>query len=158
MLFSVVSGSSSRFSPRSIIRLSPLAKIMTSCISYQTRNFERGAVKACQASSILETPSQSFLHPGNSRTHNGQSTEAVARLQKSRAFCEIPLCRDIYCVSRWLPPVSATKQKKFCEASRRLPKMDSSNHILSQWRRRRSAISMKRSSGLLSRLMRVTNI
>lgn len=63
--------------------LSPRGKLMTSCISYQTRQFDLGAAKAEEAVTMQQVSPQAFLHLGNSLTHNGNSKRAVEVLSAS---------------------------------------------------------------------------
>jgi TolB-like protein/Tfp pilus assembly protein PilF/tRNA A-37 threonylcarbamoyl transferase component Bud32 len=78
--------------------LSPRAKLITSCILYQSRNFQNGAAKAGEAVKMQENSPQAFLHFGNSLTHNDQSAKAVevlsasARVWETSALPKYMLC------------------------------------------------------------------
>ncbi len=63
--------------------LSPRAKLMSSCIFYQTRRFGRGAEKAAEAVSMQPGSPAAFLHLGNSLTHNAGSEEAIEYLKSA---------------------------------------------------------------------------
>ena len=68
--------------------LSPRAKLMTSCILYQTGNFDEGAAKAEEALRIQANSPNAFLHFGNSLTHNGNTERAVEVLSESARLLE----------------------------------------------------------------------
>ncbi len=63
--------------------LAPRAKLMSSCICYQSRRFERGAEKAGEALSMQPGAPAAFLHFGNSLTHNGNTEKAIEVLTES---------------------------------------------------------------------------
>jgi TolB-like protein/Tfp pilus assembly protein PilF len=78
--------------------LSPLAKVMTSCISYQSRHFEEAATKARQASDMQLTFPQAFLHLGNALPHCGAATEAVEVLTTlSELWRDSPVPKFMLC-------------------------------------------------------------
>jgi tetratricopeptide (TPR) repeat protein len=62
--------------------LSPLAKVMTSCISYQTRHFDEAAKKSRQGSEMQLDFPQGFLHLGNTLPFCGRAAEAIEVLTK----------------------------------------------------------------------------
>jgi adenylate cyclase len=63
--------------------LSPRGKLMTSCICYQTGQYDLGAAKAEEAVAMQQNSPTAFLHLGNSLTHNGNGKRAVEVLSAS---------------------------------------------------------------------------
>ena len=68
--------------------LAPRAKLMTSCILYQTGNYDKGAAKAEAAVRIQGNSPQAFLHFGNSLTHSGDTEKAIEVLSESAKLLE----------------------------------------------------------------------
>jgi len=68
--------------------LAPRAKLITSCVFYQSRQFDKGAAKADEAVRMQENSPPAFLHLGNSLTHDGRAARAVEVLQSSARFWE----------------------------------------------------------------------
>ena len=81
--------------------LSPRAKLITSCVFYQSRHFNDGATKADEAVRMQENSPPAFLHLGNSLTHNGRTTRAVevltasARVWETSALPRYMLCHAL---------------------------------------------------------------
>jgi tetratricopeptide (TPR) repeat protein len=68
--------------------LAPRAKLITSCVFYQSRHFSNGAAKADEAVAMQENSPPAFLHLGNSLTHGGRTARAVEVLTASAKFWE----------------------------------------------------------------------
>jgi serine/threonine-protein kinase len=68
--------------------LAPRAKLITSCVFYQSRLFNNGAAKADEAVAMQENSPPAFLHLGNSLTHAGRTGRAVEVLRASARFWE----------------------------------------------------------------------
>jgi eukaryotic-like serine/threonine-protein kinase len=68
--------------------LAPRAKLMTSCVLYQTRHFNEGARKAFEALEMEVNSAISLLHYGNSLTHGVSVEKAVEVLRQSARLWE----------------------------------------------------------------------
>ncbi len=81
--------------------LAPRAKLITSCVFYQSRQFSSGAAKADEAVKMQENSPPAFLHLGNSLTHNGRTARAVevlsasARVWETSALPRYMLCHAL---------------------------------------------------------------
>ena len=81
--------------------LSPRAKLITSCVFYQSRHFNNGAAKADEAVQMQQNSAPAFLHLGNSLTHNGRTPRAVevltasARVWEASALPRYMLCHAL---------------------------------------------------------------
>ena len=81
--------------------LSPRAKLITSCVFYQSRHFNDGAAKADEAVAMQNDSAPAFLHLGNSLTHNGRTARAVevlsasARVWEASALPKYMLCHAL---------------------------------------------------------------
>lgn len=69
--------------------LAPRAKLMTSCICYQSRRFNRGAAKAEEAVLMHPGSPAAALHFGNSLTHDGRTRQAIEFLTHSAQIWEM---------------------------------------------------------------------
>jgi len=68
--------------------ISPRAKLMTSWMLYQARDFAEGIAKAEEANEMQKNFAQGFMHLGNSLTHGGRIKDAVAALRESSRLWE----------------------------------------------------------------------
>lgn len=68
--------------------LAPRAKLMTSCILYQTGNYDEGAAKAAEAWRLQQNSPVALLHLGNSLTEKGDFEKAIKVLSESAGILE----------------------------------------------------------------------